>query len=363
MGSNTGQIFRITTFGESHGPAMGCVIEGCPPSIPIAPNRIQNELNRRRPGQSHLTSNRKEKDEFTILSGVFEGKTLGTPIAILIPSIDARSKDYEKMKHLYRPSHADYTYDAKYGIRDWRGGGRASARETVGRVAAGAIAKQVLHHLCGIEIFAWVDSVGPIHAKVDPKTVKPSDIESSIVRCPEQETAQDMIALIEKVRREKDSIGGIIRCICRNVPPGFGEPVFDKLEADLSKAMMSIPSSKGFEIGTGFHAVSMRGSDHNDAFVNVEGQIQTRTNHSGGIQGGISNGMDVDFRVAFKPVATIFKPQETVDSEGNKQTIAPKGRHDPCVVPRAVPIVEAGAALILCDHMLRQRALRGQFPF
>ena len=357
MSSIFGHFFRVSTFGESHGPAMGCIIDGCPPGISISESQIQNDLNRRRPGQSKLTSNRKEPDQFQILSGVFEGKTLGTPIAILIPNSDARSKDYQDMHNVYRPSHADFTYDAKYGHRDWRGGGRASARETVARVAAGAIAKQVLRQDHQIQILAWVEAVGAINASIDPTVVTAAQIEHSPVRCPDPKSAEAFIEHIAEVRRQKDSIGGIIRGYCTGVPAGLGAPVFDKLEAELAKAMLSIPASKGFEIGSGFAGTALRGSEHNDLFVLDNGQIKTQSNHSGGIQGGISNGMPIDFRVAFKPVATIFKAQKTLDSNGHQQTLAPKGRHDPCVVPRAVPIVEAAAALVLCDQLLAQKAI------
>ncbi|MEC8379948.1 MAG: chorismate synthase [Myxococcota bacterium] len=357
MSSIFGRFFCVSTFGESHGQAMGCVIDGCPPGINISTELIAKDLQRRRPGQSRLTSNRKETDEFQILSGVFEGKTLGTPISILIPNSDARSKDYRPFKNVYRPSHADFTYDAKYGHRDWRGGGRASARETVARVAAGAIAKQVLKQLHQIQILAWVDSVGPFNAEIDPTTITHESIESSMVRCPSPDDSQKFIEHIELVRRKKDSTGGIIRGYCTGIPAGLGSPVFDKMEAELAKAMLSIPAAKGFEIGSGFSGTRRLGSEHNDQFVKDGSVIKTLSNHSGGIQGGISNGMPIDFRVAFKPVATIFKSQTTVDSSGNETNIAPKGRHDPCVVPRAVPIVEAGAALVLCDQLLAQNAI------
>ena len=357
MSSIFGRFFRVSTFGESHGQAMGCVIDGCPPGISICTETIAADLRRRRPGQSKLTSNRKETDQFEILSGVFEGKTLGTPIAILIPNSDARSKDYRALQKVYRPSHADFTYDAKYGHRDWRGGGRASARETVARVAAGAIAKQVLKQQLQIQILAWVESVGPIDAQIDPSTVTFDKIEASPVRCPDPKFAQSFIEHIDHVRRDKDSTGGIIRGYCTGIPAGLGSPVFDKLEAELAKAMLSIPASKGFEIGSGFSGTRRLGSEHNDRFTHDGSAVKTQSNHSGGIQGGISNGMPIDFRVAFKPVATIFKSQHTIDSSGQETTIAPKGRHDPCVVPRAVPIVEAGAALVLCDQFLAQKSI------
>ncbi len=355
-----GHLFRITTWGESHGGAVGAVVDGCPPRIPISVEAIQYELDRRRPGQSKLVTQRKESDTVQILSGVFEGQTLGTPILMLVWNKDARPEAYEPFAHLYRPSHADYTYQAKYGIRDWRGGGRSSARETVGRVAGGAIAKQVLRTLWNVEVLAWVEQIHTIRAEIDPSTVTLEQVESNSVRCPDPETAQAMIQHIEAIRKEGDSVGGIIRCIARNVPPGWGSPVFDKLEADLAKAVMSLPATKGFEIGSGFRGVLMKGSEHNDAFYTDEtGHIRTRTNFSGGVQGGISNGELIDIRVAFKPTATIFRPQQTVDESGKPAELKARGRHDPCVVPRAVPIVEAMVALVLTDHALRHRAQCG----
>ncbi|MFQ3611566.1 MAG: chorismate synthase [Fimbriimonadales bacterium] len=355
-----GHLFRITTWGESHGGAVGVVVDGCPPRIPITPEEIQFELDRRRPGQSKLVTQRKESDTVHILSGVFEGQTLGTPILMMVWNEDARPEAYESFKHLYRPSHADYTYQAKYGIRNWQGGGRSSARETIGRVAGGALAKKVLRTLWNVEVLAWVEQIHTLHAEVDPDTVTLEQVESNPVRCPDPEAAQQMIQHIEQIRKQGDSVGGVIRCVARNLPVGWGSPVFDKLEADLAKAVMSLPASKGFEIGSGFRGVLMRGSEHNDAFYTDEsGRIRTRTNHSGGVQGGISNGEPLDLRVAFKPTATIFKPQETVDEQGQSATLQAKGRHDPCVLPRAVPMVEAMVALVLVDHALRHRGQCG----
>ena len=357
---STGRLVRLSTFGESHGGAIGGILEGLPPQIPIHISQIQDALDRRRPGQSSISSPRKETDTIQILSGIFEGKTLGTPVGFLIPNKDARSQSYKKFKNIYRPSHADYTYDAKYGFRDWRGGGRSSARETACRVAAGNIAAQVLSHLHGIEIRAWVEQVGSIsiHQPVQLPTIE--EIDQTPVRCPDLQKANQMIELIAQVRKEKDTVGGIIRAECRHVPAGLGEPVFDKIDAELAKAMLSIPAVKGFEVGSGFMGATMRGSVHNDPFKNMNGTVQTTQNNSGGIQGGITNGMPITFRVAFKPVATIFLEQNTVDSEQKNTTIAPKGRHDPCVVPRAVPIVESMAALVLCDMLMRQRSILPQ---
>ena len=358
MGNTFGHLFRVTTFGESHGGGVGVVIDGCPPRIEISEAEIQQELNRRRPGQSKLTTQRKEEDQCEILSGVFEGKTLGTPIAILVRNKDARPEDYSEMARRFRPSHADFTYEAKYGIRNWQGGGRASARETVGRVAAGAIAKKVLSTFHrGFEIVAYVTQIHQVTAEIDRSTVRRKDIEKNIVRCADATAVKKMISLIEQIRDEGDSIGGIIECVARGVPAGLGEPVFDKLEADLAKAMLSIPAAKGFEIGSGFAATQMRGSQHNDAFEIRDGRIRTVTNNSGGVQGGISNGEDIYFRVAFKPPATIALRQKTVTRSKEQSDLAARGRHDPCVLPRAVPIVEAMAALVLCDHALWQRAI------
>jgi len=360
MSSTFGQLFRVTTFGESHGGGIGVVIDGCPPRIDICEADIQRELDRRRPGQSKLTTQRKEEDRCEILSGVFEGKTLGTPIAIAVRNKDARPEDYSDIAGKFRPSHADYTYEAKYGIRNWQGGGRASARETIGRVAAGAIAKRILSTLYpDFEIIAYVTQIHEVTAKIDRSTVKIKDVEKNMVRCPDAAAAERMILLIEQVRDEGDSIGGVIECIARGIAPGLGEPVFDKLEADLAKAMLSIPATKGFEIGSGFPATRMRGSQHNDPFEMRGERIRTTTNKSGGVQGGISNGEDIYFRVAFKPPATIALQQKTVTTSKQQSELAARGRHDPCVVPRAVPIVEAMAALVLCDHALRHQAIGG----
>lgn len=354
MGSTFGHLFRITTFGESHGGGVGVVIDGCPPRVEISEAEIQTELDRRRPGQSHIVTPRKEEDRCEILSGVMDGKTLGTPIAILVRNKDARSQDYDEMAVKYRPSHADATYDAKYGIRNWRGGGRSSARETIGRVAAGAIAKKILHQIAGVEIIGYVKRIKDLEGVVDPNTVTMEQVESNIVRCPDSERAERMIDLIEQTGRTGDSIGGVVECVARAVPKGLGDPVFDKLEADLAKAVMSLPASKGFEIGSGFAGTLLTGIQHNDEFyINDQGEIRTVTNRSGGIQGGISNGENIILRVAFKPTATIRKEQRTVTTDGEETLLAAKGRHDPCVLPRAVPMVEAMVALVLCDHLLR----------
>ena len=359
MGNTFGHIFRITTWGESHGDAVGVTVDGCPPRLPLAVEEIQRELDRRRPAQSEISSQRREGDKAEILSGLFEGLTLGTPILIGVWNEDARGRDYEHMRTKFRPSHADYTYQAKYGIRNWMGGGRASARETVGRVAAGAIAKKVLAREHGIEIVGYVKQVWELKAEVDSDTVSAEDVESNIVRCPDQDVAVQMIERIKEARKDGDSLGGIVEVVARNVPPGLGEPVFDKLEADLGRAMLSLPACKGFEVGSGFGGITMTGSEHNDPFYNDGGRIRTRTNRSGGIQGGISNGENIVVRAAFKPTATILKPQETVDEDGNPTVLEGRGRHDPCVLPRAVPIVEAMMALVLVDHALRQRAQTG----
>ncbi len=355
MGNTFGHLFRITTFGESHGGAVGVVIDGCPPRLEISGAEIQAELDRRRPGQSKISTPRKETDACEILSGVFEGKTLGTPITILVHNQDTRPQDYAEMAQKYRPSHADATYDAKYGTRNWQGGGRSSARETIGRVAAGAIAKKILHQVASVDIVAYVKRVQHLEAAIDPATVTLADVEQTIVRCPDLEAADRMIELIETVRQEGDSVGGVVECVARNVPPGLGSPVFDKLEADLAKAVMSLPASKGFEVGSGFAGTLMTGSEHNDEFYAEGDRIRTLTNRSGGIQGGISNGESIILRVAFKPVATIRKEQRTITTDGEATTLAGKGRHDPCVLPRAVPMVEAMVALVLCDHLLRQQ--------
>jgi chorismate synthase len=360
MGSTFGHLFRITTFGESHGGGVGVVIDGCPPQVEISLEEIQFELDRRRPGQSKITTPRNEADRCEILSGVLEGKTLGTPIAILVRNKDQRSQDYGDMTTKYRPSHADATYDAKYGIRAVAGGGRSSARETIGRVAAGAIAKKILKDLAGVEIIAYVKRIKDLEAAIDPGSVTLEQVESNIVRCPDADCADRMIDLIEQVGKQGDSIGGVVECIARRVPRGLGEPVFDKLEADLAKAVMSLPATKGFEIGSGFAGTLMTGSEHNDEFyTDEEGNIRTVTNRSGGVQGGISNGENIIIRVAFKPTATIRKEQKTVTNTGEEVTLAAKGRHDPCVLPRAVPMMEAMVALVLCDHVLRQRGQCG----
>jgi chorismate synthase len=359
MGNTFGQLFRITTFGESHGGGIGVVIDGCPPKIDVSEAEIQRELDRRRPGQSRITTQRKEEDRCEILSGIFEGKTLGTPIAMLVRNKDARREDYAAIAKTFRPSHADFTYEAKYGIRNWQGGGRASARETIGRVAAGAIARKVLRTMFPkIDVVAYVAQIHEIAAKIDKGKVKISDVDSNIVRCPDKATAKKMISVIEKTRAEGDSLGGMIECVVRNPPAGLGEPVFDKLEADLAKAMLSLPATKGFEIGSGFSAIRMRGSEHNDPFEMRRGKVRTATNFSGGIQGGISNGEEIYFRVAFKPTATIAHEQRTVTASREQTKLGARGRHDPCVLPRAVPMVEAMAMLVLCDHALRQRAVR-----
>src|SRR6266700_1864213 len=358
MGNTFGQLFRVTTFGESHGGGVGVVIDGCPPNIDISEVEIQRELNRRRPGQSKITTQRKEEDRCKILSGVFAGKTLGTPIAVLVHNKDARPEDYLEIASKFRPSHADFTYEAKYGIRNWHGGGRASARETIGRVAAGAVAKKILSILHSeFEIVAYVVQIHEVIAKINRSVVKTKDVERNAVRCPDTVVAKRMEALIEQVHDEGDSVGGVIECVVRGIPPGLGEPVFDKLEADLAKAMLSLPATKGFEIGSGLAATRMRGSEHNDPFETRGGKIRTATNNSGGVQGGISNGEDIYFRVAFKPAATIAREQRTVTSSQLRTKLAARGRHDPCVLPRAVPIVEAMAALVLCDHALRQKAI------
>jgi chorismate synthase len=358
MANSFGQLFRITTFGESHGGGIGVVVDGCPPKIDISEAEIQRELDRRRPGQSKITTQRKEEDRCEILSGVFEGKTLGTPIGILVRNKDVRPEDYAAIAKTFRPSHADFTYEAKYGIRNWQGGGRASARETIGRVAAGAIARKILRTFCPkIDIVAYVAQIHELSAKINRSKVKISDVDGNIVRCPDKVAAKKMISLIETTRAEGDSLGGVIECVVRNTPAGLGEPVFDKLEADLAKAMLSLPATKGFEIGSGFSATRMRGSEHNDAFEMRAGKVRTSTNFSGGIQGGISNGEDIYFRVAFKPTATIAREQKSVTGSGQATKLAARGRHDPCVLPRAVPMVEAMAALVLCDHALRQRAI------
>jgi len=359
MGSGFGQLFRITTWGESHGGGVGVVIDGCPPRLELSEEDIQRDLDRRRPGQSEIVTPRAEADRCRILSGVFEGRTLGTPISILVKNKDARPATYSEMKETFRPSHADFTYEAKYGIRNWQGGGRASARETVGRVAAGAVAKKLLGKLSPgrFEIVAYVTQIHDITARIDRSSVRAESVERNAVRCPDKAAAELMTALIQSVRVEGDSVGGVIECVIRGIDAGLGEPVFDKLEADLAKAMLSLPASKGFEIGSGFAATRMKGSEHNDPFEMRNERVRTTTNNSGGVQGGISNGEDIFFRVAFKPTSTIARDQNTVTASGEEITLAARGRHDPCVLPRAVPIVEAMAALVLCDHALRQRAI------
>jgi chorismate synthase len=352
-GNSFGKRFRITTFGESHGPALGVVIDGVPAGMILDTALIQADLDRRRPGASSLTSARNERDTPEIVSGVFDGKTIGTPLCMLFRNDDARAKDYENMRDTYRPSHADFTYQAKYGVRDFRGGGRASARETVGRVAAGAVARQVLAAR-GIEVVAWVERVGAIAAApVDVSTVSRGQVDQFEVRCPDAAAAASMDARIREVRSEGNTVGGIVGAVARGVPVGWGSPVFDKLEADLAKAMLSLPAAKGFESGSGYAGASMTGLEHNDTFVNIGGEIRTATNRSGGIQGGISNGMPITLSVAFKPVATLFREQATVNVAGEATTIKPRGRHDPCVLPRAVPMVEAMFCLVLVDHCLR----------
>ena len=360
MANTFGHLFRITTWGESHGGGVGVVIDGCPPGLDLTETDIQPDLDRRRPGQSRIVTPRKEADTVQILSGTFEGRTLGTPISLWVKNQDARSEAYTEMRTKFRPSHADYTYFAKFGIRAWPGGGRTSARETIGRVAAGAIAKKLLRERFGVEVLAYVKQVQRIIARIDPERVKLRDIESNIVRCPDGATAEKMIRLIEKMRRAGDSVGGIVEGLARGVPPGWGEPVFDRLEADLAKAMLSLPASKGFDVGSGFGGILLTGTQHNDPFRMKGGRVRTVTNHSGGIQGGISNGETIYFRVAFKPVATVMHEQDTVDVHLKETTLKGRGRHDPCVLPRAVPIVEAMTALVLVDHALRQRAQCGK---
>ncbi|MBX2965251.1 MAG: chorismate synthase [Cyclobacteriaceae bacterium] len=351
-----GKLFRITTFGESHGPAIGVVIDGCPAGLEIDETFIQAELNRRKPGQSKITTQRKEDDTFKILSGIFEGKSTGAPIALVIENQDQRSKDYSHIQNTFRPSHADYTYEIKYGLRDYRGGGRSSARETAARVAAGAVAKLLLKKYA-VEINAFVSRVGDVQAP-NYTQLDLSKTEDNIVRCPDPATAEKMIALIDQTRLNRDTIGGVVTCVVKNTPAGLGEPVFDKLHAELGKAMLGINAVKGFEYGSGFDGTTLTGSQHNDEFYKDDDRIRTKTNHSGGIQGGISNGEDIYFNVAFKPVATIMQDQQSVDKEGNEVTVSGKGRHDPCVVPRAVPIVEAMAALVLADFVLRAKVVR-----
>jgi chorismate synthase len=365
MPNSFGKLFTVTTWGESHGLAVGAVVDGCPPRLPLAAGEIQADLDRRRPGQSDIVTPRKEEDKVEILAGVFEGRTTGAPVSMLVRNTDARPGAYDEMRDKYRPSHADYTYQAKYGIRDHRGGGRSSARETIGRVAAGAIAKKILALAGGVEIRAYLTQVHtitvPAGALVEFPTL--ADVEATAVRCPHPATAKKMIARIKQVRSVGDSVGGIITCRIRGVPVGLGEPVFDRLEADLAKAMLSLPATKGFEIGSGFSGAALKGSQHNDAFRIRERRVRTATNRSGGVQGGISNGEEICFNVAFKPTATILQPQPTVDVRGRETELQGRGRHDPCVVPRAVPIVEAMAALVLVDHWMRHSAQTQVFKF
>jgi chorismate synthase len=360
-----GKLFTVSTWGESHGPAVGVVVDGCPPRLPISDGEIQAELARRRPGQSDIVTPRKEEDLVEILSGVFEGRTTGAPISLVVQNADARPGAYDEMREKFRPSHADFTYQAKYGIRDHRGGGRSSARETIGRVAAGAIAKKILALAGSVEIRAFVTQVYDISVPAGALAAFPTleQVEANAVRCPHAETAEKMIALIKEARSAGDSVGGIISCRVRGVPAGLGEPVFDRLEADLAKAMLSLPATKGFEIGSGFAGTRLKGSEHNDAYVVREGHVGTATNRSGGVQGGISDGEEIYFNVAFKPTATILQVQKTVDIHGAETELAARGRHDPCVLPRAVPIVEAMAALVLVDHWMRQAAQNQTFKF
>lgn len=358
MSSTTGHLFRVTTFGESHGAGVGVVVDGCPPLLELDEGDIQPDLDRRRPGQSRLVTQRQEGDRVEILSGVYEGRTLGSPIAMLVRNDDHRSGAYEREKDLFRPSHADYTTEVKYGIRAVAGGGRASARETIGRVAAAAVARKILGAI-GVEVLGWVSRVHEIDAEVDPGTVTLDQVEADPTRCPDPAAAAAMTGAIEAARRDGDSLGGVVTCIARGVPPGLGEPVFDKLDADLAKAVISLPAAKGFEIGSGFAGTRMTGRTHNDPFVpGSDGRPRTTTNNSGGVQGGISNGEDVLIRVAFKPTATISSPQMTVDRNNEAVELASRGRHDPCVLPRAVPLVEAAMLLVLVDHHLRQQAIR-----
>lgn len=359
MASTFGSQFKISTWGESHGVGVGVVIDGCPSCVTLTQEMIQHELDRRRPGQSDIVTPRNEADCVEILSGVLEGKTLGTPIALSVRNKDHRSSAYDEMEHTYRPSHADFCYDAKYGIRAWAGGGRASARETIGRVAAGAVAKAVVKTLCpDIEVLSWVERVHNITCPVSPAEVEAAVVESNIVRTADAETAERMAEAIRAARTAGDSLGGIVACTVRNCPVGLGDPVFDKLEATLAHAMMSIPACKGFEVGSGFAAPDYKGSEHNDSFYMDADRVRTRTNRSGGIQGGISNGEDINMRLAFKPTATLMLEQNTVNDAHEEVTLRGKGRHDPCVLPRAVPVVEAMAWIVLCDHLLHQRTVR-----
>ncbi len=359
MANTFGHLFRITTWGESHGGGVGVIVDGCPPRLKLSEADIQPDLDRRRPGQSKIVTPRKESDAVQILSGISDGQTLGTPICLWVKNEDARSEAYNEMKDKFRPSHADYTYFAKYGIRAWQGGGRSSARETIGRVAAGAIAKKILHEQFGVEVLSYVKQVQRVVGTVDPESVKLAEVEANIVRCPDTTAAGKMIRLIEKIRRAGNTVGGIVEGVARGVPAGWGEPVFDKLEADLAKAMLSLPACKAFEVGSGFGGILLTGREHNDLIRARAGKIFTTTNRSGGIQGGISNGETIFFRLAFKPVATVMHEQDTVDVNLQNTTLKGRGRHDPCVLPRAVPMVEAMTALVLVDHALRHRAQCG----
>ncbi len=365
MPNSFGKLFTITTWGESHGAAVGVVLDGCPPGLAVTAEEIQVELDRRRPGQSDLVTPRQEADRVEILAGLFEGRTTGAPISLLVRNADQRPGAYDEMREKFRPSHADYTYQAKYGRRDHRGGGRSSARETIGRVAAGAIARKILALAGGVELRAFVTQVHDLAVPAAALEQFPTlaEVEATAVRCPHPATAAAMIERIQAVRRDGDSVGGVIECRVRGLPPGLGEPVFDRLEADLAKAMLSLPATKGFELGSGFAGTHLKGSEHNDAFVSAAGRVRTATNRSGGVQGGISNGEELVFRVAFKPTATILQPQATVDVQGTATELTARGRHDPCVLPRAVPIVEAMTALVLVDHWLRQSAQNRTFQF
>ena len=360
MGNSFGELFQITTWGESHGTGVGVVIDGCPPRISLSEKDIQPDLDRRRPGQSRITTQRKEADRVQIVSGTFKGKTLGTPISMIVTNADQRPEAYTEMETKYRPSHADYTYDAKYGIRAWPGGGRTSARETIGRVAAGAVAKKILKKQFGVEVLACVEQVQKIVAKINPGKFTLKQIEANIIRCPDKAKAEKMIRLIERMRKAGDSVGGVLLGVARGVPVGWGEPVFDRLEADLAKAMLSLPASKGFEIGSGFGGIALKGSEHNDPFRMRGGKVRTTSNRSGGVQGGITNGETIYFRTVFKPTATILQQQNTVSAKGKNVKLKARGRHDPCVLPRAVPMVEAMTALVLVDHALRHRAQCGE---
>jgi chorismate synthase len=357
VGNTWGQLFRVTTWGESHGGAVGAVVDGCPSRLPLSEADIQPDLDRRAPGQSTLVTQRKESDTVKIMSGVFDGQTLGTPISLMIANEDMRSGDYREVREKYRPSHADYTYDAKYGVRDWRGGGRTSARETAGRVAGAAIARKLLAERFHVTVVAWVSKVGPLVATCDPEQVTREGVDVTPIRCPDLTMAAQMIDAVEAARKDGDSVGGVVSCAVRGCPPGWGEPVFDRLEADLAKAVLSLPASKGFEIGSGFAGTDLRGSEHNDEFYMDGSRVRTRSNRSGGVQGGITNGETIYFRVAFKPTATIMRAQHTVSVAHEDTTITGRGRHDPCVLPRAVPMVEAMTALVITDHALRHHAI------